>query len=38
MKCIGLMGRLFGHKYLKDKGGYLYRSANYWRCGKAQNS
>ncbi len=32
-KCVGLFGRLFGHKFLKRAGDCVYRSNYCWRCG-----
>lgn len=34
MKCLGLFGRIFGHKFLKSRGGYTYRSDYCYRCGR----
>jgi len=31
--CIGITGRLFGHKFIKSAGGYLYTSNACYRCG-----
>lgn len=34
MKCVGIVGRLFGHKFVKTVGWeYVYRSDYCWRCG-----
>jgi hypothetical protein len=30
----GLLGRLFGHKFMKQKGGCVYFSTCCFRCGK----
>ena len=32
-KCRGILGRLFGHKFLKQSGGYVYSSNRCYRCG-----
>lgn len=36
MACAGLMGWLFGHQFLKNKGGYTYSSDYCYRCGKSK--
>jgi hypothetical protein len=33
-QCAGLLGWLFGHKYLKSRGDYTYRSIYCFRCGR----
>ena len=33
VKCVGLLGRLFGHKFIKVSCGWQYRSNHCFRCG-----
>ena len=32
-KCIGIMGAMFGHKFIKLAGGYSFSSNYCYRCG-----
>jgi hypothetical protein len=35
-RCKGLLGVLFGHKFIKDMGGYVWPSGYCYRCGMPQ--
>jgi hypothetical protein len=32
-KCRGLLGWIFGHKFMKQVGGYIYSSDHCYWCG-----
>lgn len=33
VRCIGLWGKLNGHKFVKVVGGFVYREGHCFRCG-----
>jgi hypothetical protein len=35
--CLGILGKLFGHKYVKVVYDLIYRSNYCYRCGRLKN-
>ena len=33
-RCIGIVGRIFGHKFLKSQGGFVHGPDACFRCGR----
>lgn len=36
MKCKGLLGLIFGHQFIKNKGSYTWASDYCYRCGRGK--